>query len=361
MIIKRELKSGQKTFMARFTGSDGKYHHKTFHNMKDATCWEIQANTQKNDKHFALPPENITAKEYFDFYLELLSIRLEAATMRRYYVDITKYILPIIKDKKVREIRLEDALDIQKYLSNKGLDPNTNNKAMYMLIRIIKHASHAGGKDRLIKKYPLEGLKLLPLARKEILIWNKEEIAYFFNHEVVKGSHYYDFMRFAVNTGMRLGEIAGLQVKKVHILTNTITISNELKGWCGGYVLGKLRCAKIRDLRMNPVVIDIVKKRIKGQDQDQDKYIFYDQGKNYLNVDRFCSLKFKPLQRKIGVRKILQFKDLRHVYAAHFLGSGGSLIGLKEILGHKYLESTLFYCGLAGCCNQQEANRMEVE
>ena len=130
-----------------------------------------------------------------------------------------------------------------------------------------------------------------------MLFWTKEEVEYFFNHKEVKNHYYFDFMRTAVNMGMRGGEIAGLQVKKIDFVTNTIIISNGIKYTEEGYRLGRTRNGRVRYLKMNPIVRKIMEKRV--QDKNPDDFIFLDKKGEYIKINTFAIVIFRPLQKKL--------------------------------------------------------------
>jgi Phage integrase family len=55
---------------------------------------------------------------------------------------------------------------------------------------------------------------------------------------------------------------------------------------------------------------------------------------------------FKSALRRAGITDFHPH-DLRHTFASHYLMRGGSLKGLKEILGHKDIKMTMQYAHLS--------------
>jgi site-specific recombinase XerD len=53
----------------------------------------------------------------------------------------------------------------------------------------------------------------------------------------------------------------------------------------------------------------------------------------------------------------MRFHDLRHTFASHFLMNGGDLYTLKEILGHKELNTTARYLTVT---TDHKARAMEI-
>ncbi|MFQ6003525.1 MAG: tyrosine-type recombinase/integrase [Candidatus Zixiibacteriota bacterium] len=52
---------------------------------------------------------------------------------------------------------------------------------------------------------------------------------------------------------------------------------------------------------------------------------------------------FKDAKHKAGIRKQATPHTLRHSFATHFLEDGGNVFRLKELLGHRFLQTTLIY------------------
>jgi site-specific recombinase XerD len=52
---------------------------------------------------------------------------------------------------------------------------------------------------------------------------------------------------------------------------------------------------------------------------------------------------FKTACQKAGIKKPVTPHALRHSFATHFLEEGGNLIKLQQLLGHRYLQTTLTY------------------
>ena len=76
-------------------------------------------------------------------------------------------------------------------------------------------------------------------------------------------------------------------------------------------------------------------------------YFFTKDNGEWLDIHHFCQRRFKPLQRKIGVTKVIRFHGLRHTFASNFVMNDGSLFTLKKLLGHTKAEMTMRYAHLA--------------
>jgi len=148
---------------------------------------------------------------------------------------------------------------------------------------------------------------------------------------VIQGSqapHLRDFITVAINTGMRKGEILSLkwsQVKK------------------NGFIY--LEKTKTDEARQIPINDDLEEcfKGIRKRQQLTSQYVFSDGSGGYI---KDIKTGFKSALNRAGITDFRPH-DLRHTFASHYLMRGGSLKGLKEILGHKDIKMTMRYAHLS--------------
>jgi integrase len=147
---------------------------------------------------------------------------------------------------------------------------------------------------------------------------------------VIKGTqapYLKDFIVIAVNTGMRKGEILSLKWSQIR----------------NGFIyVDKTKTDEARQIPINHDLEECLKS-IRTRQQLSSRYVFPNgQG----GVIRDVRTAFKSALKRAG---ILDFHphDLRHTFASHYLMRGGSLKGLKEVLGHKDIKMTMRYAHLS--------------
>ena len=323
MIIERARKTGEKTFLARATGPSGKFYHKTFMGKRDARKWLAEQATRVNKGDYINTPNKTTVEQYFRYYIDTVAPRLEERSSWGYELDIKNHILPLFKDKKLSDITFDDGVLLQKSILDKGLSNKTNNKVVSLFKQVLEFASSGKGEKRELERNPLKGFSFFPAPNKEMTYWQREEIKEFL--EKSQEDYYYDLYLLAINTGLRLGEIAGLQAKRVE--NGLIVVSSSLKRRTGGgFRLGLTKNKITRHFPMNDTVRDIFRRRIRGKRAGD--YIFLDHNGGNIDVNHFCERQFKPTQKKLGMKNIIRFHDLRHTYASNFMMNGGELFTL---------------------------------
>ena len=359
MIKERMNKSGRKVFLARATGPDRKFYHKTFYLKREAKRWLVAQAAKKIEGDYVVTPNKITVKGYFKYYLECIRPRVEEATLADYENIIKNHIMPLFSKKKMVDITFDDGLLLQRTLADKGLSKKTNNKVLVLFKQVFKFSKSGKGEHRVIDKNPLDGFTLLRQEEKEIMFWDEDEIAEF-AHEA-KGDDYYDLYLFAINTGMRIGEICGLQSNKVNFKKNQIMVSSSLKPKIGGgYKIGVTKNKSIRYIPMNGTVRNIVRARVQGKRDDD--LIFTNGEGEIIDMHHFCQRQFRPLQKRLGIKKCLRFHDLRHTFASNFIiQDGNDIISLQSMLGHRSINSTMIYTHSGNKQLQKAARRFEIK
>ena len=352
------LKSGKITYKARFKPTGKTPYHKTFKNKRDAYGWVAVEKVKHLKAKHASNYREVTFDDYVKKFLEEERLRVSYGTFRGNKCDVENHIMPILKGKKMINITFDDGVRLQFMMKSKNLNTKTINKVVNILKKIVKHASGGKGDHRIFETNPLMGLRSLPEINKDMDYWAEDEINYFLTHELVRNDFYFDFYRMTFNTGMRLGEVAGLQVKKIDFAANIIIVSNSLlptEG--GGYDLGPTKTKSTRYLKMNPVVREIMLKR--SSEKEPNDYIFLQKNGKPIDTHHFTHREFRPLQKKLGVNKSIRFHDVRHTFASNYFMTGGNFLSAQDMLGHKGSEMTKRYIHISDQFKQNEADRIQ--
>lgn len=167
-------------------------------------------------------------------------------------------------------------------------------------------------------------VKLLPENNRRLRYLTKEE-----GKRLIEASkaHLKPMVVMALNTGMRKGEILGLQWNQV-----------DLKH--GFILLDKTKNNERREIPINaPLKAMLIK--IKPQKAVGFVYI-NNEGKPYGDVKNSFNTAVSDAEIDD-----FRFHDLRHTFASHLVMAGVDLTTVKELLGHKSIIMTLRYAHLA--------------
>jgi site-specific recombinase XerD len=136
--------------------------------------------------------------------------------------------------------------------------------------------------------------------------------------------------------GLRSGELQYLQVSHIDLERKMLHV-HQGKG-------SKDRCVPIGQLLCRGIERYYV-------EEIPDKYMFVNRsGEPYS--DAGISWVVKQAVQKAGIQKDVHTHTLRHSFATHLLENGVNIMHIKNLLGHKSIESTMIYLHVAqpACC-----------
>jgi len=123
---------------------------------------------------------------------------------------------------------------------------------------------------------------------------------------------------FALNTGMRIGEIISLEWRGVDLFRKTVTVF-------------KSKNKELRTIPVNQTAFEILKNRSKVK--SISGLVFHSPSHTKLLVPSIDHA-FKKALRRVGVEDF-RFHDLRHTFATRLVQSGKDLYKVQRLLGHK--------------------------
>ena len=136
---------------------------------------------------------------------------------------------------------------------------------------------------------------------------------------------------FALNTGLRAGEIFSLRWEDVDFESKTIAVKSEFS-----------KSKKKRLIPMNTAVYNL----LKNLERKEHGYIFTNRfGLPYKYEDKTYRRVFKTACEKAGI-KDFRFHDLRHTFASWVAMNSKDIYAVKHLLGHSSLSSTKRYAHL---------------
>jgi integrase len=161
----------------------------------------------------------------------------------------------------------------------------------------------------------------------------------------IEPDSFYSLYVTAITTGMRLGEILGLQWDDVDLVAGTIAVQHNLILTEGnGYELAEPKSDSGRRLIELPKVAITAlhehRKQMLSDGLAASKYVFCDSKGGYLRQSNFIRRNYKPLLKRANVREI-RFHDLRHTSATLLLLQGEHPKVVQERLGHSRISMTL--------------------
>ena len=307
---------------------------------------EKEAEKRKEIKLEIQKKQNPFLEKYFERWFSFNTVGIAQNTIRTLIIRKDTLCNLYIKNDnkklgeyKIKEINIDILLEAQQQLAI-GRKPSTVNAYMYTLKNVMCTALKEGilDNDPFILLKPLKNTedKARDTYHRALTI---EEQHNFFNSEYVKNSIFYNVYRFAITTGMRIGEIGGLKYKDIK--DDYFTVNRTLTR-IHGDIWGLGEDTKTVSGKRKIPITEEIRKILEAQ-MDKDYYnkeninpedlVFKSQTGKIIRHTR-VNAELSELCKKIGIAHFTMH-SFRDTFATRAIESGMNPKTLQEILGHK--------------------------
>lgn len=245
---------------------------------------------------------------------------------------VSAHLLPHFGDKRLDAISRDDVLQFRSALAEKpGRRPGSrlSNKRVNAVMAILKQILDEIALRHRIAS-PAQGIKQLKLRRTDVDPFSLEEVQLLL--QTVRPD-YRDYLLVRCFTGMRSGEVDGLQWKYVDFERRLILIRETR-------VLGEDEYTKTdssqREIRMSAPVYEALKRQEEAT-RHLSKYVFCNRQGNPIDNKNFVERVWNPLLRHLGLALRRPYQ-MRHTAATLWLGAGENPEWVARQLGHATTE-----------------------
>lgn len=339
-----------------------------------ATQKDVRQKMQKMlvevDQGIYTPPSKLTVKQWCEMWLEEYNGDVKSTTLARYRSDFNNHILPALG--AVRLSALTPSA-VQKFYNDllrgeKPLSPKSVKNLHGVLHQALKQAVRLG----YIRSNPTEACTLPRIEKAEIKPLDAPDIKAFLSS--LDDDVYSTLFQVDLFTGMRRGEILGLQWDCVDFDRGTITVNKQLvrpRENGETYRFSTLKNDKPRTIQPAPYVMNLLREHRKAQlekrlragslwdEREFPNLVFTTEMGKHLCF-RVVLRRFKKALEKAGLPE-KRFHDLRHTYAVTSLYAGDDVKTVQENLGHHSASFTLDQYGhVTEMMREASARRMEA-
>lgn len=238
------------------------------------------------------------------------------------------YIAPFLGEKTIETLTSYDYIVLRGILEKQQLSPQTIYHCLSLLRRILIKISQWTNES--IKIPSFKGvMPKFDNRRLRYLTKNELELLLKFIKKNDKNKDWYDITLFAVNTGLRRGEIFNIKSQDISMNDKTVLIFNT-------------KSYRTRVIPLNTISCEIIKKRINIKNVNLN--IFEEKAPKIFSK----SVKDSGLNDGItDIRQKVVFHTLRHTFASWLVQDGIPLAVVSQLLGHSNINVTMRYAHLA--------------
>lgn len=325
---------------------------------KKEALHKLNEELYRENNGFERPKETLLCN-YLDMWLEdFVKINCSENTYIKYKGTITKYIKPALGTLKLCDIK---ALHLAKFM-NKLKKSKIGNTTIQKHFMVLNTALNKAVKLQMINNNPCKFIDVPKRNKFKANILTLEEFTRIYAG--LNESKYEDhLMRLAMSvtleTGLRRGEMCGLQWNDVNFKDKTLTVNTALIRVDKKYKISALKTeSSYRSLPISNELIKLLKShkatqrknKLKygeyyssanmfGDDSEEYNLIFTSEDGKYVIPSRFLQ-RLKRLCVYNKIDKNIRWHDLRHTNATVLLKTGVSMKVIQDRLGHSLMQTT---------------------
>ena len=293
-----------------------------------------------------IAPNKTTVGQWLDTWQAEYLGAVKLSTVSSYQATIKNHIKPGLGAIKLESLTTQD---VQEFYNSRLKGGETREslspKTVKNIHGVLHKALHQAMLNGLIRNNPSDACVLPKATKKKVKPLNEEQIATLL--KALKGHKYENLILTALFTGLREGEVCGLQWDCVNLESGAILVDKQLqsirksvRGDRDKYALVPTKNGKERHLTVAPFVVELLKKEKTKQDNNRKLFeggyedsglVFTDEiGRRITPQAAYRA--FKLVVTELGF-ETARFHDLRHSFAVASLRSGDDVKTVQENLG----------------------------
>lgn len=276
---------------------------------------EINAELEKSFKDFAWM--------WFDKYV-LANNKHSEIMMKKYILKL--HLIPYFGKTRLNKIT---TFQVEQYKSKK-LKKSLSNKTINNQLTVLSKCLKTAGEW--FELNPVPKINLFKVRYNERGFLTKENARIFLKN--AKGI-WYEMALTALHTGLRLGELIGLEWEDIDFEKQLLTVRQSI-------VRNKIGTPKNGKSRIIPLTNDLIENFMKRK--KKNGYVFKTRLDYHLSTNN-CSLNIHKICEQAGLEKF-GWHTLRHTFATQLAANNAPIITIKELMGHSDIKTTMRYAHL---------------
>ncbi|MGN8845772.1 tyrosine-type recombinase/integrase [Niallia sp. Sow4_A1] len=293
-----------------------------------------------------IEPSKVLFKNYMEDWFSLKKMSISNQTIKLYEYGLANHILPSLGSIPLSNLR---PIHIQKMIAEmhkKELAGSTIRRIFNIVNTCLNYAVKVGD----VPKNVAQQIDRPKVSKKELNIWDIDQIKKFLN--AAKEDRLYCAFYLAIMTGLRQGEILGLQWKYIDFHNRTLFVRQILEHDGKRLKKGAKTDSSIRTIALSPSTIKVLKDHYQKMQREKEQFIG-DSNAVFNHHDLvICSNVGTPLNPRNLVRTFnrliqeadlpkIRFHDLRHSHASLMIYQNEPIKLIAERMGHSKITTTM--------------------
>jgi integrase len=345
--VKKRTDGRPKPWLVRWRDEGGADRKKSFARKVDADRFRAEVEHSLNAGTYIDP---VAGKITFQQYAEKwrLSQPDRANTVARKKSQLTRHVYPAIGNRRMAAIRTSA---VQSLVTSLPLAASSA-RGVYRTVRAVFRSAAA---DRVIPFDPCVKINLPELIHEEVVPLTPEQVA---SIAAAVQPRYRGLVEFDAGTGLRQGEIFGLEVTGLDLESKTVKVYQQVQLVEGG---GTVVCplkggrASYRTIPLGDTMVEVVTAHLAEYPPVEvevlditgpkpvtrmARFVFADEQGQALKRNEFNETVWRRARTAVGLPEATQH-DLRHFFASLLISAGLSPKVVAALLGHADVARTL--------------------
>jgi integrase len=291
--------------------------------------------------------ENLKVADYLDRWLDSIRDTLRVRTWQRYEQITRLHLKPTIGRTRLDKL---NALQVQ-YLYRSKLDSGLSPRTVQIIHTTLYKSLKQAMRWSLVSRNVCEVVVPPRVPKSEIKPLDAQQTKKLLDTTRDTQPDFHALYVLAVTTGMRSGEILGLQWQDVDLDADTLQVRRTV---FNGAVSTPKTSRSNRGIGLPKLALEALRRHPRNAG-----WVFSSKSGTSLSVHNLHNRSWKPLLRDARLPRI-RFHDLRHTCATLLLSKGVHPKLVQELLGHSSIEITLdTYSHVLPSMGHQAADAMD--
>ena len=292
---------------------------------------------EDRDKGIAYDSEGLTVERYMDRWLESIRDKVRPGTLKPYEAITRLHIKPTLGKTKLERLA---ALQLEKLYREKLGEGLSARRVRYIHVTIRKALKDAVRLQLLPRN--VADAAIPPKATKsKVKPLTQDQLRTLL--DAAKGDKLEALYVLAITTGMRQGELLGLQWRDFDLDAGTLTVNRSVYD---GQINRPKTEAGNRTIKLPKLALVALKQhRVSAAKLRITEWAFPNANGGPIGHQNFHNRSWKPLLRKAGLPHSTRFHDLRHSCISLLLSQGVPVKVVSEMAGHADVSITLSVYG----------------